>query len=71
MIKVTTTKPDGGTIERSFETPRKAAQFGVAYFLADNSYATRAEATRAATTFQALGEAECNGFKFVGSEVSE
>jgi hypothetical protein len=64
-VQVLVTTPDGRSKTRAFDTPRQAAQYGVAYYLVDNGLADRKTATRLATEFEKTGTATRDGHTIV------
>lgn len=56
--------PDGPERRRKFKSRAEAAQIGVAYYLTDNGYASRATAAHVAGEFEKHGEASCDGIDF-------
>jgi hypothetical protein len=63
-VRIRITSPHGPAKEREFENRREAAQYGVFFYLTDNGYATRPEATTAASTYQNTGQSSFGEFTF-------
>lgn len=56
--------PAGPERRRKFKSRTEAAQYGVAYYLIDNGYASRETAAWVAWEFEKRGEASCDGIDF-------
>jgi hypothetical protein len=63
-VHVRVTREGAEPLVREFATTRTAAQYGVAYYLADNGYAPRPVAVRVANRFEQRGSAEHDGILF-------
>ena len=64
MITLHIKHPAGETKTRQFKTRADAAKYGIAYYLADNRYASPHAAGYTAGVFLADGEASCDGIDF-------
>lgn len=59
-----TRQRDGERVTHIFPNRREAAKFGVAYFLLDNGYTGKREATHAATQYEKTGHVMAYGYTF-------